>query len=257
VGFRAKDWRKRACGVTVVTSLLAGRTRTRTLRASAAAIAVLAIAAPGAAAQTERTVSVSGDASVTAPNDTARLSFRVTTRARRASVALGNNSARMRRVIAAIKAQGIPAADIETQHVSLSRVRVKVRKGVHRRIYRASNGVRVTVRQIGRTGAVIQATVNAGATSFSGADVSSSKVEGLYIDALGRAFDEARAKAQELAERAGATLGPALTISEGSAEIDSCCRQNATSGSGRPGAPPFEPGTTTVFAEVSVTFALE
>lgn len=242
----------------MVTSLLAGRTRTRTLRASVAAIAVLAVAAPGAAAQTERTVSVVGDASVTAPNDTAKLSFRVTTRARRAQVALDNNSARMRRVIAAVKAKGIPAADIETQHVSLSRVRVKVRKGVHRRIYRASNGVRVTVRQIGRTGVVIQAAVNAGATSFSGADLSASNVEDLYRDALGRAFDEARAKAQELAERAGATLGPALTISEGSAQFDSCCahQQNATSGGvSRPA--PIEPGTTTVFAEVSVTFALE
>jgi uncharacterized protein YggE len=260
VGFRAisrKDWRNPAIGVTLVTDLLAGRTRTRTLRASAAAIAILAVAAPGAPAQTERTVSVSGDATAIAPNDTAELSFRVTTRARRAGVALGNNSARMRRVIAAIKAQGIPAANIQTQHVALSRVRIKVRKGVHRRVYRATNGVRVTVRPIAKTGAVIQATVNAGATSFSGADVSSSHAEELYREALGRAFDEAHAKAEELAERAGATLGPALSISEGSVGIDSCCAQNASGQSGARRPPPIEPGTTTVSAEVTVTFALE
>lgn len=215
----------------------------------------MAIAAPGAAAQeTQRTVSVFGDATATAPNDTARLSFRVTTRARKATVALDHNAERMRRVLAAIKAQGVAAADIETQHVSLSRVRIKIGKGRHRRIYRATNAVRVTVRQIRKTGAVINAAVHAGATSFSGADLSSSRVEELYRDALGRAFDEARAKAQELADHAGATLGPALTITEGFDEFSSGREPSATQGGA---VTPVEPGTTSVFAEVSVTFALE
>jgi uncharacterized protein YggE len=238
--------------------LLAGRTRKLTLRASAAAIATLAIAAPGTFAQSaDRTVSVFGDASLAAPNDTAGLSFRVTTRAKRAADALNRNSVRMRRVIAAIKAQGIAARDIETSRVSLSRVRIKVGKHKHRHVYRATNGVHVTVHKIGKTGTVIQAAVNAGATSFSGVEFSSSKSEDLYREALGRAFDEARAKAEELADRAGATLGPALTISEGPPEFDTCCsnQQNATSGNTK--APPIKPGTTTVFAEVTVTFALE
>jgi uncharacterized protein YggE len=191
--------------------LLPGRTRNQPLRASAAAIAVLAIAAPGAFAAPEafaqdRTVDVVGDSSVTARNDTADVSFRVTTRAKRASVALAHNSARMRSVIAAIKARGIPADDIQTNSVSLSQVRIKVSKGHHRRIYRASNGVRVTIREIAKTGRVITAAVDAGATSFGSVDLSYSKADELYRQALGDAFDEAKAKAQELADHAGATL---------------------------------------------------
>ncbi|HKP89644.1 MAG TPA: SIMPL domain-containing protein [Thermoleophilaceae bacterium] len=202
-------------------------------------------------------MSVTGDATRTARNDTARLQFRVTTRARTAANALDRNSARMGRVIAAIKAQGIPAADIETQHVSLSRVRIRISKGHHRHVYRAANAVRVTVRSVPKTGAVIQAGVDAGATGFSGPDLSYSKAEDLYRAALGDAFDEARAKAQELADRAGATLGPAVTITEGSDEFSNGGnQQNATSGGGGR-VTPIEPGTTTVFAEVSVTFALE
>jgi uncharacterized protein YggE len=238
-------------------SLLTGRTRTRTLRASAAAIAVLAIAAPGAFAQTaDRTVTVVGDATATAPNDTARLAFHVTNRARQANVALDRNSARTRKVIAAVKAAGIPAADIETEHVGLSRLRIKTKHGHHRHVYRATNSIRVTVRQIGKTGRVIEAAVNAGATGFSGADLSSSKAEVLYREALGDAFDEAKAKAQELADRAGATLGPAQTISEGFDEFNTGNQQNAANGNAQAGVP-IQPGRTEVFAEVTVTFALE
>jgi uncharacterized protein YggE len=235
--------------------LLAGRTRNRPLRASAAAIAVLAIAAPGAFAQ-DRTVDVVGDSSVTARNDTAKVSFRVTTRARRASVALAHNSARMRSVIAAIKARGIPADDIRTNTVSLSQFRIKVSKGHHRRMYRASNGVRVTIRQIAKTGRVITAAVDAGATGFDSVDLSYSKADELYRQALGDAFDEAKAKAQELADHAGATLGDALHISEGFDQFESDVRQPSQSATGST-VTPVEPGTTTVLAEVSVTFALE
>ncbi|MFL5781345.1 MAG: SIMPL domain-containing protein [Thermoleophilaceae bacterium] len=233
---------------------MAGRTRNRPLRASAAAIAVLAIAAPGAFAQA-RTVSVVGDATATATNDTASFNLRVTTRAKQAAVALNRNSARMRRVVAAVKAQGIPAADIETQQVSLSRVRVKTRKGQHRHVYRASNSIGVTVRQVGKTGTVIGAGVNAGATGVGGVELSSSQSRQLYRQALGDAFDDAKAKAQELADRAGATLGDAQTITEGFQEVDSGNEQSAV---GFPASgPPIEPGTTKIFAEVSVTFALE
>lgn len=238
----------------MVTSLLAGRTRNQPLRASAAAIAALAIAAPGAFAA-DRTVTVVGDATATAPNDTAAFTLRVATRSRQAAVALNRNSARTRRVIAAVKAQGIPAADIQTQQVSLSRVRVKTRNGGHRRVYRATNGIGVTVRKVGRTGAVIGAAVNAGATSVSNLNLSSSKSRTLYRQALGDAFDDAKAKAQELADRAGATLGSAQTITEGFDEFSSGDQSYAAPQAGS--SAPIEPGTTDIFAEVTVTFALE
>jgi uncharacterized protein len=157
-------------------------------------------------------------------------------------------------VIAAVKAQGIPAADIETQQVGLSRVRIKTKNGHHRRVYRAVNSIGVTVRKIGKTGAVIQAGVDAGATGFGGVDLSSSRTDALYREALGDAFDEARAKAQELADRASATLGAAQQITEGFNEFNS---GDQTFAAPSAGSPPIEPGTTEIFAEVTVTFALE
>jgi uncharacterized protein YggE len=161
----------------------------------------------------------------------------------------------MRRVIAAVKAAGIPAADIRTQEVGLSRQRIKTHHGKHRRVvYRAVNGIGVTVRHIGTSGKVIDAAVNAGATGVSGIELSSSKVDDLRRQALGDAFDEARAKAETLAEHAGATLGAAQQITEGVDTFNGGNQQNATSGST---GTPIEPGTTKIHAEVTVTFALE
>jgi hypothetical protein len=199
-------------------------------------------------------VTVVGDATATAPNDTAAFTLRVATRSARAATALSRNSARSLRVIADVKARGIPAADIRTQQVSLSRVRVKTANGKHRRVYRAQNSIGVTVRQIGKTGAVIGAAVDAGATGVGGLELSSSKSRDLYRQALGDAFDDARAKAQELADRAGATLGDAQTINEGFDEFSS---GDTTFAAPQANAEPIEPGTTEIFAEVTVTFALE
>jgi uncharacterized protein YggE len=182
------------------------------------------------------------------------MTFRVATRAREPSVALDRTSARMRRVIAAVKAEGIPAADIKTGGVGLSRIRIKTRNGHHRRIYRAVNSIRVTIRHVQTTGDVIQAAVEAGATSFSGIHLSSSKADELYRNALGDAFDDARVKAQILADHAGATLGAAQEITEGADAFNNGNQQQATSGSV---GTPIEPGTTEIFAHVTVTFALE
>ena len=52
--------------------------------------------------------------------DRAQVSFGVSTDAKTASAALRANAAEMTKVIAAVKAQGIAAADIRTELVSLS-----------------------------------------------------------------------------------------------------------------------------------------
>ena len=221
----------------------------------AAAIAVLAVAAPPAlAADTTRTVSVFGDATAKARNDTAVLHFKVATRARKAATALDRNSARTRRMLAAIKAEGVAPDDIQTEQVGLTRHRVG-RKHHKHVVYSAVNRVTVTVRDIKHTGDVIDAGVHNGATGFSGGHFSSSKKRSLYRQALGAAFDDARAKAAMLAARAGATLGPALTIHEGF--VDESGGDPIAPNAGRAQSAPIEPGTAKIFAEVTVVFALE
>ena len=234
---------------------MAGRTRKRSLRASAAAIAVLAVAAPGAVGAEPAappSITVFGHATRKAVNDTARVRFKVVTSAKTAVLALDRNSARARAVIAAIKAKGVAPADIKTQQVSVDRVRVKPKNKPARVFYRATNAIVVTVRKLQTTPAVIDAAVAAGATGVSGVEFSTSKLHALYLGALSAAFDDAKAKAQLLANRAGVVLGQPLQIEEGSDFIGV-----PSSGSGGQSlGPPIQPGTSTVEADVTVVFAI-
>jgi uncharacterized protein len=236
--------------------LLAGRTRTRPLRGTAAAIAVLAIAAPGASAAdttSPPSISVVGHASRKAVNDTARVRFGVVSRAPTAVAALNRNSARAQRVVNAVKAQGNAPADIKTENVSLRLVRVKHKHRPTEVFYRASNSIKVTVRAISRVAPTIDAAVRAGATSVSGVDFSTSKQDALYRQALSAAFDDAKAKAQLLADRAGVTLGTPLQIVEG-VELEPGV--GVPSAGGGSSGVPIQPGTSTVRAEVTVVFAI-
>jgi uncharacterized protein YggE len=235
--------------------LLAGRIRTRTLRASAAAIAVLAVAAPGAVAAdpgAPPSITVFGSATRTAVNDTARLRLKVVTSAPTALEALRRNSARTRNVLNAVQSQGIPAADIRTERVSVERVRVKRKNKPTRVFYRATNSVVVTVRKLRLTPFVIDNGVAAGATGVSGVDFSTSRLDALYRAALGSAFDDAKAKAQLLADRAGVVLGKPLQIEEGTDVFDG----GGSAGGGQALGPPIRPGSTTVSADVTVVFAI-
>lgn len=216
------------------------------------------MAAP-ARAQTEtssdqRTITVTGAGSVTAANDTALLSLGVSTTRSSAARALAATSARTRRVLAALAAQGIAAEDIQTQAAGLRRSVQRATKHRKRKVvYIASNSVSVTVRDVSKTGAVIAAVVKAGATHVGGIEFFPSNESGLYRQGLLLAYDDAREKAQLLADRAGVTLGRPLSIFEGQDSFEPL----ASEVSGGVSSPaPVEPGTSDIGALVTVVFAI-
>jgi hypothetical protein len=221
--------------------------------------AALVAAAPASAQQSvdaadERSITVAGDGSLFADNDIAIFRLGVTTRRRTASGALRANSATMRRITSAIRRQGgVLDGDIRTDVVSLDRA--TVRRRTH---YVARNGVAVTIRDLARAGAIVDAGVRAGATNVYGPEFGLANPSGVYRDALALAFADARAKAARLAQEAGLTLGPVLRIRETGAEDfgdESANGGELREGAALTGRPPISPGRTRVFAGVTVTFA--
>jgi uncharacterized protein YggE len=98
--------------------------------------------------------------------------------------------------------------------------------------------------------AVIDAAVAAGANQISGPGLTSSNEEALYRQALARAVDEARARAEVLARAAGRSLGGIVAIVEGGAsrpEPLAADRLEST---------PVVPGTKETTATVIITFSL-
>jgi len=219
-----------------------------------AALLALMLLAPAPAAAVERTVSVTGTATQQVPNDTAGLGFSVAKERSSRAAALRIVAVRLREVIVAV--QGIPGVgpgDVTTGRIS-------IRKVVHgkKTLYRASEGISVVLHQPEQAGQMIDAAIAAGATGSSGPSFFPGNPELAYDNTLVAAFDQAKAKAAALATRAGAVLGPAITIEEGTEVVPAAPKSaRGTSGPAEAVPPPTKPGASTVTATVHVVFALQ
>jgi uncharacterized protein len=200
----------------------------------AAALAGVAQPRPGHAAATPDTksITVSGNGTVVTVPDRATFTFTVSTNADTAKAAL----------VAALH-----GAKVQTSGISLAPQLND--QGTAVLGYNASTSVTADS-ELAQAGSLIDAAVAAGATSVSGPSWSTSDRDALYRKALADAVADARAKASTLADSSGLALGGIQTVVEGS-----------TGGAPVPwaaadaGVAKLEPGTQTVDASVTVTFA--
>jgi uncharacterized protein YggE len=227
--------------------------------ALAALAAVLALPAgaadsPGPApAGVERSVTVTGSGTARAVPDRSRWSFGVQARGDTASATLRSVSTQMAKLLAALRGAGVAKADLQTQNVSLG-VREN-EDGTKIVGYSASQSVSATLKSLATAGAIVDAAVEAGATDVNGPDLSPSSTAALEEQALQAAFDDAQAKARALAEKAGATLGRAVTIAEqGATPLPALGAAKASVTGAMP--VPIEPGESELQASVTVTFAI-
>lgn len=215
---------------------------------------------PAANAQSPvRTISVTGDGFLTAANDTARLGFGVEGRGATRPVALRRSSANLRRVLAAVRGLGVADRDLRTRGVSVARRRD--RRGRKLPGYVAHGGVTAVVRDVTRTGAVVDAAVAAGAASVDGPSFFIDDPQALLRRALVAALRDARSKAEALAAEAGLTLGRAISIRDSTfvpSESDFAFDDDSGGGGGGQDlgrrVAPTEPGRTRVFGTVYVVF---
>lgn len=216
-----------------------------------ALLALLLLAAPAAAQ--ERTVVVKGTATQEVPNDTASLRFSVTKERKSRAAALQIVAVRLRDVLATVQAfPGVGPGDVSTGQISIRKVFRNKRP-----IYRASEGVTVILHQPERAGEMVSAAVAAGATGTSGPNFFPGDPDLAYTNTLIAAFDQAKAKASALATRAGAILGPVISIEEGAEVIPGQPNSQTAAPKADEPAPPVKPGASTVTATVRVIFALQ
>ncbi len=228
-----------------------------------------ALLAPAAANAQERTVVVNGSVTQQVPNDSAGFGFSVSKERRSRGAALRDVAQRLRAVIAAVQTiPGVGPGDVTTGRISVR----KIRSGEHF-LYRAGEGIGVVLHQPDKAGDLVSAAIGAGATGTSGPNFFIGNSALAYNTALLAAFDQAKERAAALAARAGATLGPALSIEEGggvSAPLQptaksapSCVTTGVVGAAPKrlsrctTATPPVKPGTSTVTATVHVVFALQ
>jgi len=219
-----------------------------------AAAAIAGIAQPHFASSAEPTpsgaeITVSGTGSVTTVPDRGSFDFSVERRAKTATDALARNTAATNAIVDALKGAGVSSDDLRTAYVSLSQQLSDDGQSVVGFV--ASNTVTATVRDLARAGRIVDAGIGAGATGLSGPSLERGDVETLYRTALKAAVTQARAKAEAAADAAGLRVGAVKQIVENSASPQPLPGVVTGKDSGIV----IQPGTQSIEASVSVTFA--
>ncbi|MEO8423226.1 MAG: SIMPL domain-containing protein [Actinomycetota bacterium] len=163
---------------------------------------------------TDRTVTVSGTATITAKPDEAVVSLGVQTQANTAQGALSENATKMTALIAKLMEMGVSKDDIATSYVSI--YPTYGNNGMDITGYQAVNQVDVTLRDISKVGEVIDEAVKAGANLSNGITFQLSDENQGVNQALDDAVANARSKAETLAGAGDAQLGQVVSIQEGS-----------------------------------------
>jgi uncharacterized protein YggE len=175
------------------------------------------------------TISVSGTGRISSAPDVAEIQVGVRSQAETAKKALAANNEAMNALFTALKERGVAAKDIETTQVQVSpqysqpAPRVQPRRPdaqeenefIPRIIgYRVDNTVQITVRQIDKMGAMLDATVEAGANQIHSISFRVDKPEKLMEEARKQAMADAKRKADTLAGEAGVVVGFPIKIED-------------------------------------------
>ena len=160
-------------------------------------------------------VSVTGDSIVHAQPDTAILTVSVVTQGRNALDAQQDNANRSDAVVKALKSAAGAGAEVKTSGYNLQPIRA-YKEGQPPTItgYEARNSVTVTMSDLTRVGAVIDATAQAGSNDISGISFTLRKDRPARDQALAEATREALSKAQVIATALGGRLVRIVEVQE-------------------------------------------
>jgi len=178
---------------------------------------IAATAALAQPAPQRDTVSVSGMARSSVVPDRVTFNVTVQTVGQTVDEAVNENNTKVAAVIAALKKAGATERDVRTSNFSIY-PQQDYQQGKLPRIlgYNVSNSITVTRPNPAEASKLLQVAINAGVNQSSGLSFEVSDPTRGRDAGLKAAFGEAKAKAALLAQAAGRTLGPAISINEGS-----------------------------------------
>jgi uncharacterized protein len=205
-------------------------------------------------------VLVTGDSIVSAQPDTAILTVSVVTQGSRALDAQQENANKSDAVVRALKSAAGVGAEVKTSGYSLQPIRV-YKEGQPPTItgYEARNSVTVTLSDLTKVGAVIDATAVAGANDFSGISFTLRKDRPARDQALADATREAIGKAQVIATALGGRVVRIVEVQEEGVDrprplyID----QARTMGVMKAASTPIEVGTLDITSRVQLIAEIE
>jgi uncharacterized protein YggE len=211
-----------------------------------------------ATATSPATVSVSGVGIVTTTPDTASVQLGVTLTAPNLADAQSQASTQMQAVIDALTAAGVEEKNIQTSSYYVTVLQNYDSSGNPTEVsnFQVQNIVNVVVRDIANVGPVLDGAVAAGANTVYGVNFYLEDDSAATSEARTLAVQDAQKRAQELAEAAGMTLGPIVSITEGYSAGPMYGRGGAGMAAESAAPAPIQVGTTTIQVDVTVVYQL-
>jgi uncharacterized protein YggE len=218
---------------------------------------------------------VSGMGEAKGEPDVARATLGVDVRATTAAEATDQVGRAMQRVIDAVKAQGVAAQDLQTEQVSVyfehehmpyppppppgpADKTEKAEPATPRGFYRATNTVRVTIRDLDKASAILGAATAAGANAVHGISFEIDDPARLLAEAREKAVRDAQRQAEQLAALTGVKLGRVVSVAAQPHGFFGPVRaQSAPMGMKEGADMPVERGEVMVQQQVEIVYELE
>lgn len=214
----------------------------------------------GKAVRDRDTFTVQGEGKITARPDVARIDLGIQTDGQTVKVAQTENTKKMNEIISAIKTFGINEKDIQTSNYNLT-PKIDYTSGRQNIIgYTVSQSVTIKVRALDTAGDVLAKAGELGANQINGLQFTIDDPKLLQEQARDKAIDDARKKAQILADKLGLHLIKVVTFSESAAyPVPMPMMYGMAKDMGRgveasAPSPSVESGSLDVLSDVSVTY---
>jgi uncharacterized protein len=190
------------------------------LAIAATALVIAAFStAPGSAqeARMPRTIALVGHGEARVSPDLAIVTAGVLSQSATAADALAANTASMNAVFDVLESEGIASRDVQTSNFMVQpRYDYSQSGGPPKLVgYDVSNNLTISVRQIGKLGALLDRLVQGGSNQINGVTFQVSKPDAAMDEARKLATQDATRKAKVYAGAMGVRLGSVMSISEG------------------------------------------
>lgn len=205
---------------------------------------------------------VSGEGTSKATPDVVLLSLGIEAESRTVAQAQKDAAQAMDAVMQALKANGVADKDIQTQRFSISPVTQWIEDQQKQIItgYRVTNVVIAKIRQIDKAGPVIDAVAEAGGnlTRIDNIGFSIDDPTPNYTDARAKAIEDARNKANQMANAAGIELGKLIYMSESTPYVPEVAIRDYAMKSlaAAPAPTPISPGELEIQVSVQMVYEI-
>lgn len=211
--------------------------------------------------ESPHTISVNGAGTAYGSPDLATAQIGVQSRDPDPARAVEENNQKMTAIIAALKGLGVDETDIQTTNFSVQYQQdydPQTGQAQETFTYIVDNTVNVTIRDLTQLGDVLGKAVSAGANSIYGVNFNVSDPAKLEAEARDKAMADAKARAEQLAQAAGVTLGEPLSINEyASGPVYAAVEVAYGKGGGGAAPVPVSTGQMQITLDVSITYLIK